>query len=412
MHIVVQDFSGHPFQVQLSRELASRGHVVQHWYCSAFPSGKGAVAARPGDPPGLSIVDIALGGSFDRYHPVKRLAQEAAYGRALSRRLARVRPDVVLLCNTPLVCLAILARSCTRLRTPMVLWQQDLYAAAIAAAAKARLGPFARPMVAIANSVEGGIARRARAIIAISEDFLPVLEKWRVADRSIVIPNWAPVDELPSRPADNEWARLHGLCGRPVVLYSGTLGLKHNPALLASLALQMRAVVPDGRLVVISEGLGRRWLLEERRRQSLDNLILLDYQPYERLPEVMAAASVHIAILEPNASRYSVPSKVLSYLCSGRPIVGVIPLGNAAATTLQLSGAGIVVDPNDEQTAAATVIKLLLDEGLRARMGAAGRGFAELNFRIGPITDQFEATLRGHALQGSRSRSGRAPFSP
>jgi len=30
MRIGIHDFSGHPFQVQLSRELASRGHEVVH----------------------------------------------------------------------------------------------------------------------------------------------------------------------------------------------------------------------------------------------------------------------------------------------------------------------------------------------------------------------------------------------
>ena len=32
MHIQVHDFSGHPFQAELSRELATRGHSVDHVY--------------------------------------------------------------------------------------------------------------------------------------------------------------------------------------------------------------------------------------------------------------------------------------------------------------------------------------------------------------------------------------------
>jgi hypothetical protein len=36
MRILISDYSGHPFQVQLSRELARRGHGVTHSYSTGF----------------------------------------------------------------------------------------------------------------------------------------------------------------------------------------------------------------------------------------------------------------------------------------------------------------------------------------------------------------------------------------
>ena len=49
MRVLVHDFSGHPFQVELSRELARRGHEVTHSYCPAWVSGKGSpLEAEPG----------------------------------------------------------------------------------------------------------------------------------------------------------------------------------------------------------------------------------------------------------------------------------------------------------------------------------------------------------------------------
>ncbi len=73
--------------------------------------------------------------------------------------------------------------------------------------------------------------------MVISEDFLPLLRRWGVDEARIaVIENWAPLDELPVLPRDNEWAREHGLADRFVFLYSGTLGFKHDPSLLLELA--------------------------------------------------------------------------------------------------------------------------------------------------------------------------------
>src|SRR5262245_65296140 len=54
LRILVHDFAGHPFQIDLSRALARRGHIVQHVYCGSYTSGKGrfdpgeALACRDG----------------------------------------------------------------------------------------------------------------------------------------------------------------------------------------------------------------------------------------------------------------------------------------------------------------------------------------------------------------------------
>lgn len=397
MRIVVHDFSGHPFQVQLSRELARRGHTVAHWHCSSFTTGKGRLALHEGDPKTLSIVGIPMGSTFARYSPRTRVRQEVAYGRELGRRLTVLGPDVVLFCNTPLIAHAIAARACARAGIRMVFWLQDVYSAAITATAAEHLGATGRLIGRLADRLERRIARRSRAIVAISDEFLSTLDRWGVRSWTTVIPNWAPLPEVPVLPSDNEWSRAHDLSGRPVVLYSGTLGFKHNPAILLATARAMNQRLPEGRVVVVSEGRGRDWLAEEKRREGVDNLVLLDYQPYDTLPEVLASADVLVAILEPAAGRYSVPSKILSYLCAGRAILAVIPTDNAAALILRSSGAGIVVQPGEHEGAVATVFELLGDEQRRSQMASDARKYAEKTFSVTAIADRFEPILAAAA---------------
>ena len=229
----------------------------------------------------------------------------------------------------------------------------------------------------VADRLERTIARRSHAVVAISPTFIERLATWGVAHKCTVVPNWAPIDELPVGEADNRWSARTGLAGRPVVLYSGTLGLKHDPSVLASIADQLRVSHPDARVVVVSEGKGRDWLEDWQREQRADNLVLLDFQPYEDLPDVMATADVLVAILEPEASRFSVPSKVLTYLCANRAVVGVLPEQNSVAEILLSQGAGVVVDPTRRQDVGATVARLLDDGAARLAMGTAGRRYAE-----------------------------------
>jgi glycosyltransferase involved in cell wall biosynthesis len=403
MRIVVHDYSGHPGQAQLSRALARRGHEVTHQHCPSYATGKGSLQLEPGDPPTLSFEPCAMEGTFAKYSVVTRIRQELSYGRRAARAIAAKDPAVAVISNVPLLAHSILARRVARCGVPMVFWHQDIYSEAIGSAARRRLPVVGAWVARLAARLERTIARRSGAIVAISPTFLDRLAAWGVADKAVVVPNWAPIDELPMFDDDgdrgdgsggqaDEWRSRAGLRGRQVVLYSGTLGLKHDPGILASLAERLGESHPSARVVVISEGKGRDWLEEWKHEQgaAADNLILLDFQPYADLPAVMGSADVLMAVLEPDASRFSVPSKVLTYLCAGRAIVGVLPRDNSVAEILLTHGAGLVVRSDD---AASEVARLLNDEACRKAMGRAGRRYAERSFSPETAADRFEAVF-------------------
>ena len=104
---------------------------------------------------------------------------------------------------------------------------------------------------------------------------------------------------------------------------------------------------------------------------------------------MMASADLLVAILEPDASKFSVPSKVLTYLCSGRAILGVLPPDNSVAEILSTQGAGRVVDPSDRDRVALEAAALLDDRELCRSMGLAGRSYAEATFSPETAADRF-----------------------
>jgi glycosyltransferase involved in cell wall biosynthesis len=271
-----------------------------------------------------------------------------------------------------------------------VFWQQDV----ISAAARRVLGRRSR-LVGVA--AEGAVAvlerrllRASDAVVVISEDFLPLLQRWGVDEsRTTVIENWAPLDELPVLPRDNQWAREQGLADRFVFLYSGTLGFKHDPSLLLELARW--ADVNESVVAVVSEGPGADWLAREGAGEQA--LRLFPYQPYERLSELLASADVLVALLEPDAGGFSVPSKVLTYLCAARPLLVSVARDNLAARVVERSGGGLVVPPKDPQALISASATLHADEGLRAELGRRARSYAEAAFDLERIADRFEPVL-------------------
>ncbi|MFI5509962.1 glycosyltransferase family 4 protein [Mycobacterium sp. NPDC051804] len=389
MKLVIHDYAGHPGQVHLSRELARRGHQVEHQYCASYTTGRGATERREGDPETFSVRALDLGREFARYSPLVRLYQELRYARLALQSIVRVRPDVAVLSNVPLLSLFLVTIALRVTRIPYVFWQQDVYSDAINVVARQRLGRVGGVIGWFADRAERTAARGASGVVPISEAFLDRFDSWKIPRSRIrVIPNWAAVDEMPQRDRDNAWARAHDNVGVPVAMYAGTLGLKHDPSLLAKIA---KSAPAGARIVVVSQGQGREWL--ERHAVDVPSLELLDYQPYEQLPDMLGSADVLIAVLERDASRYSVPSKVLNYFCAGRPVLGLVPPDNAVAHMIESAQAGVVVDPGDPDAAAAALNHLLADPLRREELGSAARQYAETKFDVVAVGEVFEAVL-------------------
>jgi putative colanic acid biosynthesis glycosyltransferase WcaI len=396
LRIAVHDFSGHPFQIQLSRELARRGHDVLHLYSTAFQTPKGPLAKGPHDPPSFQVEGIDLGEPFRKYSFARRLLQERRYGGRLADRLTSYRPDVLISTNTPLDAQAVVYTRLDRGQTRSVFWIQDLYSAAIERMLRRRIPIVGSRLARRFTRLEARLLRDSDAVVAITDDFLPALSAWGVAtERTFVIENWAPIEELASMDRANQWSRRHRLGDAPVLMYAGTLGLKHDPSLLLGLAQQ----IPEATIVVVSEGIGADWL--RAHGAEARNLQVFPFQDFERLPEVLASADILLVILDPEAGAYSVPSKVLTSMAAGKPILAAIPPSNLAARTIERVGAGIVVRPGDLAGLVHAARSMTGDRERRERFGRAARAYAEATFDIGAIADRFENIARGDATDSA-----------
>nr|WP_244645900.1 glycosyltransferase [Bradyrhizobium campsiandrae] len=177
-----------------------------------------------------------------------------------------------------------------------------------------------------------------------------------------------------------------------VVLYTGTIGLKHDPKLILEAAKSL-AGRPRTRIVVTSEGPHASWLAQEAKSIPGEPLLVLPFQAFEHYSDVLGAADVLIAVLERDAGTFSVPSKVLSYLCSGRPIVLSAPLENLAARIVTRANAGYAVAVEDIPSFVGAIHGLLDSPEKRTTLGANGRAFAESTFDIAKIADRFGAII-------------------
>jgi len=389
VRIAVHDFGGYAFPFQLSGELAHRGYDVVHLYPPELPGPK-RIVNRDDSSGSFTIHPIALPHTFRKYSIARRLFAHREYAAALTAAIRAIGCDVVLSANTPIDIQYQLMNDCLRSSIPLVHWIQDIYCLAVKAVLSSKLGPLGTMLAGPFITMERRVAERSASVICITEDFKSYLATHSIHPQRLrVIENWAPLNEVTPRPKASAWSERTGLDLKTVFLYSGTMGMKHNPELIYELA---RSFDKHSEVVcgVVSEGLGRAFL---ERKPKAAALRLFDFQPYSCLPEVLATADVLVAVIEPEASRFSVPSKVFTYMAAGRPVLLASPAENLAARIVRRADAGIVVDPGDVSAFIHAAHQLLEDGELRRRMSANARRYAEAHFKIGPIADAFEKAI-------------------
>lgn len=395
MKILIHDYSGHPFQVQLSRTLAKRNHKVLHLYCSSFQTPRGIVNKLDTDGDNFSCRAIELSRPFEKYRFTRRIFQEIEYGNLLVKEVDKYKPDILISANNPLDPQRILLKYCKKKEIKFIFWLQDIYGYAINKLLTKKLSIIGKIIGSYYVRSEMSMLRQSDRIIIISEDFSDILAAAKIPENKIkLIHNWAPLGELKMRDKINIWSRKHELHDKLCIVYTGTLGLKHNPELLVNLSLALRDQSHIC-IVVVSEGLGADFVKTKKEEYKLDNLIVLDFQPFESIPEVMGTADILIAILDKEAGVYSVPSKVLTYHCAGRPLLLSVPRENLAARLVEGLETGIVVPPDQHDEFLSAVKRLIGDGGLRQKYGKNARKYAESTFDIETITDKFEEIFRG-----------------
>jgi glycosyltransferase involved in cell wall biosynthesis len=355
----------------------------------------------------LSFDQISLGRPFNKYAAADRVRWELEYGRATRDRLGDW-PGVVITCNVPLLAMPAFVREARRRQTPWIFWHQDVYSAAMADEAARRLPRLlAKPVAAGFDRLEAWCARQAGHAIAIGEAFTAVYDRWRLDPAKVsVIPNWAPLEDTVPGERENPQSELvwQGTLVSDIrLLYAGTLGRKHNPMLLVDLVAAAREAGLPAVLSVVSEGDAADELRALAAERPDLPVTVHPFQPADLLSDTLGSADVLVGLLEPEATMFSIPSKVLTYMAAGRPLIGLMPTDNPAAADIAACG-GYVDEPTPDgaRRAARWLADHAEDTEKRTQIGNRTRAVAEEKFHPDRIIDAFEAVIVGLAPKAPR----------
>ena len=90
-----------------------------------------------------------------------------------------------------------------------------------------------------------------------------------------------------------------------------------------------------------------------------------------------------------------IPSKLLTYLPSERPVLAAVHTDSEAARFLLQSGSGVVIEPENPQAFADAVLALQSNPEQRRQLGEAGNRFVRRHYGKAELLKRFEQVLRG-----------------
>jgi colanic acid biosynthesis glycosyl transferase WcaI len=256
------------------------------------------------------------------------------------------------------------------------------------------LGFLTNPvLIKAARALERRCYRSADAITVLSEDLRAnVAARIPDASKVHVIPNFVDLDLITPQGSDNSYRRENGLIGKTVAMYAGNVGLSQSLDLVIAAAA---ASQDDPNLVFVINGGGTARRDLEAAARGLSNVIFVDTQPMERVPEVLAAADIHLVPLKRGLARSSVPSKTFSILAAGRPFIASVDPGSEIASIADRSGAGIAVPPDDAESFTKAIRRLAESRDERWEMGRRGREFVEGWASPAVVAERYEELFAG-----------------
>jgi len=403
MHILIYSYNYHPepigiapLMTELAEGLVKRGHEVR--VITGMPNypqreiydgyrGKWYITEQKN---GVTIQRSYLR-IKSKPNLVDRLLLELSFVfTSLPQAFKGARPDVIILTVPPLFGTLPVTIFGWLYNCPVVLNVQD-----ILPEAAVRIGLLKNKwMIRTLAALEKFAYRTAHTISVIADGFRDnLVNKGVPVNKIVCIPNWVNVNFIRPLPKqNNSWISSHQLDGKFVVLYSGNIALTQGLETVIEAAVCLRHI-KDIVFVIVGESRALQRLQEYCLLNGADNVLLLPLQPRETLPEMLAASDVGLIVQKHNVISFNMPSKIPLLLASGRPIVGSVPATGTAAKAIQLSGGGIIVEPESPDAMAAAVHDLYTNPTLGARLGNTGRQFAEENYSLEQALDRYEGLL-------------------
>lgn len=311
--------------------------------------------------------------TLDTYiHPqselIGRFRESMSFGNACKKYISSHKEEIDVVYNDgwQMFGLYIVARECVKNGIPYVVPIQDIYPECLFT--HKNYPSLAIKMITmILNPIDRYYQKHAYRIRTISDEMADYLSKTRgiLRDKYLVLDNWQNDEEFTYTPIIGE---------KTIFGYVGSVNAHSNTELI--IEAFAKANLSNSELRIYGGGNHKDECLQLVKKLELKN-VLFDVVEKKQVPEVQSKINVLVLALPTGNGGLCLPSKMTSYLLSGRPVLASV---EESATTryIKEGDCGISVTPDDVDALAEGFRKfatMSVDE--QNRLGRNSRLFAE-----------------------------------
>ena len=334
---------------------------------------------------------------------LRRIFHELSFSLLVLLRVVSKRFDQIICITPPLSTAAAVATVAWVRRKPFATYVKDIQPDTAIC-----LGMLRNSLV-IAGSklLEKWVYRRSSRVFVLSEGMRRNLIEKGVAREAVqVIPDSIETDVLGNSSASEreKFKKLWEGEGKFVVLYSGNIGVKQNPELIVDIANLLKD--EEGVLfIVVGDGVMKEALVSKAEQYDLQNIRFFPLCERKDLGAMLSSADVLLAPQKKEILEVALPSKILAYLCSRKPIIAAAHEASEVARVLTENQAGLVVEPEDPVSIAEKILELK-DNPVKAReQGERGYAFVSSRFDHTVVKESYYRPLFGLNVARTDSRS-------
>jgi glycosyltransferase involved in cell wall biosynthesis len=387
-HFGTPKTAGGMYSYEWSRRFAAHGHEVH--VITADPSGKGR-GWRESEEAGIRIHRYPVPYSNQMSY-TRRIAAFCQFAWVAGRQAAAIPADVVIATSTPLTIALPGVYAARKHAVPMVFEVADLWPEMPIAVGALR----SRPTIAAARWLERFAYRNAAHIVAQSPGIkAKIAAGGHPEERITVIPSSCDpaLFDLPDELGRQFRSRRPWLGDRPLVLYGGSLGRLNGVDYLARVAAAVYRRDAEVRFLIVGGGAQETDVRQVAQELGVleRNFFMQSSIPRTEMPAVLSAADVATSVfLDIKEMWVNGANKVFDALAAGRPVA--INHQGWLADLFRTTGAGLVLDVHDVESAADTLVRALRDPAWLSRARAAARQIRE-QFHRDRMGERFESIL-------------------
>ncbi len=290
---------------------------------------------------------------------VTRILNVLIYSTALFLAVLKRKPDVVTASTFPPVVAGWSASLAARLVGAKFIYHMMDIHPEVSQVSGGRLG---RGLAfRLLRWLDNQTLRRSAAIIVLSEDMAATLRARGVADLPIHIINNFLLETFESAPNDKP---APNKSGKRQIIFAGNFGrFQDLPLLTEGVALCLERH-PEVELLLLGNGAEEDRLKE--RWKDHPQIRFSPFVPFAEAQAIIANADIGLVSITPNVYRVSYPSKMLTYLGLGVPVLALVEPESHMARAVVSAGLGVVPTERSPE-AIATALEALLQrkDGLK-----------------------------------------------